>query len=353
VIIQATVNVTNIGYRTNKNTTVIFNNGPELDFVNARASAPIQTVRLEREEMPDNRANVGPATVTGGLLRLIAPVISHERPVAKPTVIRKTADRNFDRGWSGADEDAVKAFRTKAAGEARQAENEEREQFRKGSPAGKPASQPESPHPAQKVVVPQKPTPDAQKKLAPVEPPKLIGKPATETPKKPEGNMKPVPTQPDKPVAPAGGNPEVKKPAANPQKTEAKPVDGNAEKPHEPVATPTPEIAKPPKSNPPAPEPKPGVPGKQPKEAPTQKPVIARPDSAVPKAPAPKEVEKPAEKPAEKQPEKAKDGEKGDTKAEDVLRSEILKRKLTPEEKARLKSEAEKALKSLKEKLGN
>ena len=44
--------------------------------------------------------------------------------------------------------------------------------------------------------------------------------------------------------------------------------------------------------------------------------------------------------------------ENGDEKRDSDRASDLLKKKLTPEEKAALKDEAEKALKSLREKLG-
>ena len=112
-IIQNTVNVTNITYRNSGSGTVIVNEGPDINFVNARSTAPVQVVRLQREEVPEGRAAIAPAVITAGLLRLVAPQFNHDRPVAVPRMVRKTATREFDRGWNGADPVTEKAIRQK------------------------------------------------------------------------------------------------------------------------------------------------------------------------------------------------------------------------------------------------
>ena len=82
------------------------------------------------------------------------------------------------------------------------------------------------------------------------------------------------------------------------------------------------------------------------------KPVIATPDAkpAAPVAEPIKDKGNPAARqPAEVNPKKPT--ENGDEKRDSDRASDLLKKKLTPEEKAALKDEAEKALKSLREKL--
>ncbi len=187
-IIQNTVNVTNITYRGTGNNAMIVNEGPDMEFVNARSTTPVQIVRLQRDEVPEGRGTIAPAVITAGLMRMVAPVMNHDRPVATPQKVRKTATREFDRGWNGADDTAVKAIRQKLAAEARKAEDDEREAYRKlpavnkpvivkpapavvPPPAVKPVVQPVEKLAPQKPVVPEKvaprtPQPPAVKKDA-------------------------------------------------------------------------------------------------------------------------------------------------------------------------------------------
>jgi hypothetical protein len=137
-ILRTTVNVTNISYQQTGAGAVLTNHGPDISFVNARATRPLEQVRLERDDVSDARNIPGPATVAGGLLRMIAPVIAHERPASAPRVIRKTATREIDRGWTGEDAASEKTLRDKAAAEARTAEETEREIFKKATPPAKP-----------------------------------------------------------------------------------------------------------------------------------------------------------------------------------------------------------------------
>ena len=178
-IIQNTVNVTNITYQNTGNTTVIVNEGPDVNFVNERAASPIQLVRLMREEMTAGRIPATPPAVAAGLLRLFAPEVNHERPVAKPTKVRNTVTRELDRGWDPADAGAEKIIRQKVAAEARQAEDDERETFRKQPAEKKPAIvKPQPPAPQQPVVKPV--APPANKTPQP-----KVTSPENETPKPP------------------------------------------------------------------------------------------------------------------------------------------------------------------------
>lgn len=415
-IIQTTINVTNITYRQTNVGAVIMNNGPELAFVNARAATPVQQIRIERTEVADARSVTGPAAVVGGMLRLIAPVFAHEKPTGAPKVIRKIAPREIDRGWSGEDANAQKLLRERAAAEARKAEEAEREEFRKlvkdakplPLPKGQPVAAPVAPKtpviekkPAAVVPVPvvEKPvTPKTEVGgLRPQKPktePEPAKKPATEVPPKPlvkplppkaeEGGLrpqkpmeeepapakKPSPEAPSKPVVkPPQTEPEIKKPAADddapkpPKKSATAEETVVPERPKRPMTppaeapqpkaekegglrqpkTPSDENKKPAATTDEKPdEKKPAkavkdLPKTKPAAVPTQKPVIARPDAE--RGTPPATVEK-------------KDAAEAETKKEADPRASILKRKLTPEEKAALKEEGEKALKALKEKLG-
>jgi hypothetical protein len=291
-IIQNTMNVTNITYRNTGSSTVIVNEGPDVNFINARASAPIQIVRLQRDEMTDGSQPV----VAAGLLRLFAPEVNHERPIAKPTKVRKKVTREMDRGWNPADAAAEKVIRQKVATEARKAEDDERETFRKQPAEKKPA-----------ILKPQPPIPP-QSVVKPVAPPAKTTQPPKVAPPKKEA---PHPNEPntEKPEAPAT------KPETSVQKQpHAKPVQPAPEKAiptteSKPSAETTPEAA--PKTEPPI---KPV--GSKPEHAPSadaqrrEKPTIKTPpapktEQTTPKPPeeknaAPKSDAKPTTAPAPK-----------------------------------------------------
>ena len=387
-IIQNTVNVTNITYRDSGNGTVIVNEGPDINFANARAAAPVQIVRLEREDIPEGRAAITPAVITAGLLRLVAPRFNHDRPVAKPRTVRKTATQDFDRGWTGADPVAEQLLRQKAAAEARKAEEEEREAFRKRSaekkpPTVKPAPFVQPPPAARPVVPPaEKPVPPkavVSEKVTPSAPVPPVGKPAAPLANPPVIEKKPPLARPVEP-APKEIPKAEKKPATEPvaePAREAVPPEKPAEvkpmppelpaekpvtkpKPEPAIAKPVKEIEKPKKEKQPTAKPlaeTPAAPAKGELKKPVTlkpiKPVIATPDAkpAAPVAEPIKDKGNPAARqPAEVNPKKPT--ENGDEKRDSDRASDLLKKKLTPEEKAALKDEAEKALKSLREKLG-
>lgn len=294
-IFQATVNVTNISYRQTNAGSVIVNHGPELAFVNARAAKPLQLIKLEREDARDARSSGGPAIVADGMLRLIAPVFAHERPTAAPRVIRKTATREVDRGWAGDDAATQKLIRDRAAAEARQAEEEERDAFHKLVKEAKPLPLPK--------IAPEPKPPVLEKKP---EAPKLLVKPVIRSEKDDEPKKPTVPPKPEKPEA--NPNSDLKKPFRTPK------PDNDEPKPAAPKV--------------------PVKPSSDENEKKPSKPVIPKPD-VTPEKPAP--VQKP----------------KADQKSPDANKpASLLKKKRTDEEKAELKEEAEKALKKLKDKLG-
>lgn len=287
-IIQNTVNVTNISYRNSGGSMVIVNEGPDVNFANERAAAPIQIVRLQREEMPEGRIAHTPPAIAGGLLRLFAPVVNHERPVVRPQTVRKKVTREMDRGWNATDAAAEKGIRQKAAAEARKAEDDERETHRKQpvdkkpvivkpqppaerSPAVKPASPPAAKATPPKVVAPKKVTPPAP--VPPAEKPdEPIAKPPVSEP--PPAQPAPEKVIPKTPVKPA---PEPAPEAEPKVESPAKPADLKPKRDPAPVV---------PKRETPAGKP-PGQP-KPPKEVaapkndarPLAKPAPQSPDSA-------------------------------------------------------------------------
>ena len=266
-IIQNTVNVTNISYRNSGNKTVIVNEGPDINFINERTASPIQIVRLERDEMPEGRIAPAPAQAVAGLLRLFAPEFAHERPVAAPNKVRKKMTREIDHGWNSNDAGAEKIIRQKVAAEARKAEDDEREAFRRQSaekkpaiakpqPPVKPASPPAEKATPPKVAAPKKVTPQvptqpvqpAAEKVIPKTGVKPAPEPAPESTPQAEPTTKPAelkPTRDLKTEEPKRETPSIKAPAqpkpgnlpAKPakqeanKKDEAKPGAGSAPKP--------------------------------------------------------------------------------------------------------------------------
>jgi hypothetical protein len=113
--INQTVNVTNI---TTKNK-VVYNYGPDINTINARASRPIQRLKLERQENADVTvaAKSGALTkVQGDKLVVAAPMTIKKsaKQVAPPAVKAKVAQGKADRGWSVVgDENAQKEFKQK------------------------------------------------------------------------------------------------------------------------------------------------------------------------------------------------------------------------------------------------
>jgi hypothetical protein len=113
--IQQTTNVTNITYKNN----VVYNYGPDVNVINARASRPIQRLRLERQEDADVATAVRSGALTkvqGDKLVVAAPmkIRRSARQVAPPAVKAKVAQAKIDRGWSVVgDENAKRQFKEK------------------------------------------------------------------------------------------------------------------------------------------------------------------------------------------------------------------------------------------------
>lgn len=102
--INETVNVTNITVQNN----VVYNYGPDINFVSQRSSRPIQRLRLQREENVDLTAAARSGAVTkvqGNSLIVAAPVrlTKPAKNVAPPNVKTKVAQPKIERGWAGID----------------------------------------------------------------------------------------------------------------------------------------------------------------------------------------------------------------------------------------------------------
>jgi hypothetical protein len=107
--INQTTNVTNITY---KNKTV-YNYGPDINVLNARASRPIQRLKIERQD----NADINAAVKSGALLKpqgdkLVIAAPQHirkaDRQIAPPKIKTKVAKANIDTGWSGVSDPNVK-----------------------------------------------------------------------------------------------------------------------------------------------------------------------------------------------------------------------------------------------------
>ena len=108
--INQTVNVTNITYK-NK---VVYNYGPDINVINARATRPIQRLKLERQENADPGVAIKSGAVTkvqGDKLVVAAPmhIKKSERAIAPPTVKTKVEKGKIDNGWAGVSDPNVKA----------------------------------------------------------------------------------------------------------------------------------------------------------------------------------------------------------------------------------------------------
>ncbi len=122
-IVNNTVNVTNISYKTVENKKVIFNAGPELTVIDQRSRVPVKQLRVERVS---DRSAVGPAVESGKVLRIAAPVIvSAARAATAPARVKERVKAGeIEHGWSGVND--PKAARVKLADEARVTEQVQR-----------------------------------------------------------------------------------------------------------------------------------------------------------------------------------------------------------------------------------
>src|SRR5437868_4742679 len=100
--INNTVNVTNITVQNN----VVYNYGPDYNVLSARASRPIQRLKLERQPSADFSAAARSGALTkvqGDRLVVAAPArISKPAPgIAPPRIKTKVAQPKIEKGWTG------------------------------------------------------------------------------------------------------------------------------------------------------------------------------------------------------------------------------------------------------------
>jgi hypothetical protein len=230
-IINNTVNITKVVYKTVNNKTTVVNEGPDLTVINKEARRPVQQLKVQRV----NAVGPRPAKVEAGMLQMVAPDLKKAAGPVKPKQVKESVKAvEMDRGWKEAKAETQKV-RAEAAKEARQAEQEERGEPKapavaKPAPAQGVPSAPETP-PA-KVDRPGKPLPQAQPKMdvsppatpsakpappAPVAPPReRPGRPKRPGLPAPEPGTSPaIPPAPSSPVVPdpAAGNPNPPAPA--------------------------------------------------------------------------------------------------------------------------------------------
>ncbi len=116
VIIQNTVNVTNIYRSRGSDNLVVYNHGPDFNFINAHSERPIQQLRIERhDDLGFLRSGIhggGNANqVRSGVFSVAAPSIARG-PVnltqVKPARVKQTIDRpQVVHGWSNAGDPAT------------------------------------------------------------------------------------------------------------------------------------------------------------------------------------------------------------------------------------------------------
>src|SRR5213080_1835680 len=100
--INNTVNVTNITVQNN----VVYNYGPDYNVLSARASRPIQRLKIERQPGADFSAAARSGALTkvqGDRLVVAAPArISKPAPgIAPPRIKTKVAQPKIEKGWTG------------------------------------------------------------------------------------------------------------------------------------------------------------------------------------------------------------------------------------------------------------
>ena len=129
VIIENTINVTDIRYNRGGPRVVVFNGGPDFGFISGRVEHPIQRLRIEQNNHFDfGHGPLGhnPNVVRAGVFQVAAPSIAR-RPVnfaelRPPTVKRDIRDPHVEHGWSntGADQATVQRLHQQFQQQARE-----------------------------------------------------------------------------------------------------------------------------------------------------------------------------------------------------------------------------------------
>ena len=120
-ICENTINVTNIRYRRGGPRVVVYNQGPDFDFLSRRVERPIQRLRIERRDdigfLRNGTRDRNPNVVRDGVFQIAAPNINR-RPadfnlVKPPTIKREIRDPRVEHGWrnTGADQTTVQRIR--------------------------------------------------------------------------------------------------------------------------------------------------------------------------------------------------------------------------------------------------
>ena len=120
IIIENTINVTNIVYRRGGPRVVVFNGGPDFGFISGRVERPIQRLRIEPNvnyDFAHGPRDRNPNVVRDGVFQIAAPRIA-PRPInftqVKPPVVKRDIrDARVEHGWNntGADQATVQRVR--------------------------------------------------------------------------------------------------------------------------------------------------------------------------------------------------------------------------------------------------
>ena len=234
-IINQTTNVTNVTYRTVENRTTVYNEGPDIQIIEARSTAPVQRLKVER--VTDGRAPRA-SVQRGGVLEMIAPVIASATQGGKaPAKVKERVQvQEMDRGWEqGADRQEGERIRAKMVAEARNAEAAQRkapagnEPARAAAVSAAEASAARTDDPDPSTPAPRRPEPSP---VATATKPRVAAPP---TPA-PTASATPAVTTPS-PATPR--RPTRVAPTPAPAPTLATPPPVSAEDPAKVVATPT------------------------------------------------------------------------------------------------------------------
>ena len=192
-IINKTVNVTNVTYKTVQNKVTVVNNGPDITVINQHSRRPVQRLAVER--MAGGAS--GAARVENNTLKLSAPVLQNTKPATKPKQVKEDVKAaELDHGWADAKDEAPK-IRDHAAKEARNAEDAQRKEAVEVAPA---PAEPKNPAPAAEPTPMPRPKPKAFPKS---ERASETLPPSPDAPRTPDVPLRPnAPTRP-RPDAPA------------------------------------------------------------------------------------------------------------------------------------------------------
>lgn len=251
-IVNQTVNVTNITYTNVQNNTVVFNGGPELAEVNAKATQKVPRLKVERVTDVRSPSELGRAEQRGDTLLMAAPKIAAQKVETKPVRVKEQVKAPvLDRGWTDVDKRSADEARARMVEEAHETENRQRKAGSGQIPptqrvSATPAETPRKTAPP--VTSAEKAAPGAQ---IPAAPPQAKPAPANERPgsrREAEEIMPPVRQQTPadaqtKPVTPQPSPATTPAPSANQQKDRLE--RQNPGKGKERMATPAPASATP------------------------------------------------------------------------------------------------------------